>query len=511
MGRGWLNTGGADLGLAELRGRFVVLDFWTSGCINCLHVLDEMRPLEEKYADALVVVSVHSPKFAHEASPHALAAAVQRNGVTHPVLDDPELTTWQSYAVRAWPTLVVVDPEGYVVAQYAGEGHVHAIDALLGALVPEYEERGSLTRGRSPYVAPDPEPGDLRFPATAIRLPSGNILVADAGSGSVVELEGDAATVVGRHEGFHEPNGLVLLPEGVRDTVAYDVVVADTVAHRLVGLRLDDGTTQLLAGDGRQWMQGDGTTSLSSPWDVTWWRGRVWIAMAGIHQLWTYDPATGTVEVVAGTTNEGLVDGPLTAAWFAQPSRLAPDGGVLWLADPEASALRRVVERDGEIVVGTVVGQGLFDFGHVDGPAAGALFQHVGECAGAKRLGDLDGHVPEAAHADNGDLRSRAGVPVLERGVRRDTGAQQRRGDLERAAAADPRIGAAEAIAKVPKDVLAESIAVFDMPSAFKIPICRVRSVTVVYIASSMTSMLIAAATPTTTLMKMFRAGTPEA
>ncbi|MDD9348485.1 thioredoxin-like domain-containing protein [Mumia sp.] len=376
VGRGWLNTGGADLGLADLRGRFVVLDFWTSGCINCLHVLDEMRPLEEKYADALVVVSVHSPKFAHEATADALAAAVQRNGVTHPVLDDPDLTTWQAYAVRAWPTLVVVDPEGYVVAQYAGEGHVHAIDALLATLVPEYEERGSLTRGRSPYVAPDPEPGDLRFPATAIRLPSGNVLVADAGSGSVVELAADAATVVGRHEGFREPNGLVLLPEGVRDTVAYDVVVADTVAHQLVGLRLDDGAAEPLAGDGRQWMQGDGTTSLSSPWDVAWWRGRVWVAMAGIHQLWTYDPATGTVEVVAGTTNEGLVDGPLIDAWFAQPSRLAPDGEVLWLADPEASALRRIVERDGELVVETVVGQGLFDFGFVDGPADEALLQH---------------------------------------------------------------------------------------------------------------------------------------
>ncbi|MDH5277478.1 MAG: redoxin domain-containing protein, partial [Actinomycetota bacterium] len=112
-GRAWLNTGGRDLSLADLRGKVVVLDFWTFCCVNCLHVLDELRALEAKYADVLVVVGVHSPKFVHEADPAALSAAVERYGVEHPVLDDPELATWQQYAVRAWPTLSVVDPAGY--------------------------------------------------------------------------------------------------------------------------------------------------------------------------------------------------------------------------------------------------------------------------------------------------------------------------------------------------------------------------------------------------------------
>ena len=124
-GRGWLNTA-APLSLRDLRGRFVLLDFWTFCCINCLHVLEELRPMEEAYADELVVIGVHSPKFVHEADPDALVAAVERYGVHHPVLDDPELTTWQAYTARAWPTLVLIDPEGYVVAHYAGEGHAHA-------------------------------------------------------------------------------------------------------------------------------------------------------------------------------------------------------------------------------------------------------------------------------------------------------------------------------------------------------------------------------------------------
>ncbi|MGZ6745284.1 MAG: NHL domain-containing thioredoxin family protein, partial [Nocardioides sp.] len=374
-GRGWLNTDG-PLSLRGLRGRFVLLDFWTFCCVNCLHVLDELRPLEETYAEELVVVGVHSPKFVHEADPDALAAAVERYSVHHPVLDDPELVTWQAYTARAWPTLVLVDPEGYVVAHYAGEGHAHAIEALLAELVAEHRERGTLQPGDSPYVPPVVEPTDLRFPASAVPLPDGRVLVADAGHDAVVELGADGA-VLRRFEGFAEPNGLCLLPDEVAVAVGYDVVVADTVHHQLRGIALGSGEVRVLAGDGTQWMQGDGTDRLSSPWDVAWWGDRVWVAMAGIHQLWTFDPATGEVAVAAGTTNEGLLDGPAAEAWFAQTSGLAPAGDRLWIADSETSSLRWLQAGvDGSVEVRTAIGTGLFDFGFRDGAADQALLQH---------------------------------------------------------------------------------------------------------------------------------------
>ncbi len=369
LGRGWLNTEG-PIRLRDLRGRFVLLDFWTFCCLNCLHVLNELRPVEAKYADELVVVGVHSPKFEHEADPEALRDAVARYGVGHPVLDDPELVTWDAYAARAWPTLVLVDPEGYVVAQYAGEGHAHAVDALLGELVEEHRQRGTLQPGDSPYVAPVDDTGDLRFPAKAVRLPNGHVLVADAGHDQLVELDGEH--VVRTVPGFREPNGLCLLPEDVAAEVGYDVVVADTVAHRLAGVTLATGEVRTVAGDGTAWMQGDDTSRLSSPWDVVWWQHRIWVAMAGIHQLWTLDPRTGSVEVAAGTTHEGLVDGPLAEAWFAQTSGLAADGDRLWIVDAETSSLRVVEEGE----VRTVVGHGLFDFGFRDGDRETALLQH---------------------------------------------------------------------------------------------------------------------------------------
>lgn len=395
QGRGWLNTGGRLLSLSELRGRFVLLDFWTFCCANCLHVIDELRPLEEKYADALTVIGVHSPKFEYEADTAALAAAVERYDVQHPVLDDPELVTWQQYTARAWPTLVLIDPEGYIVAQLSGEGHGHALDAVLAELVDLHAGRGTLHVGDGPYVPPVPEPSTLRFPAKAVRLADGSFLVADASNHSLAHLDADGETLKGRigsgergfRDGgpatasFSEPNGLCLLPSDVAARVGYDVVVADTVNHALRAVRLADGHVTTLAGTGAQWMQGDPSPEssdphapLSSPWDVAWYPGwqQVAIAMAGIHQLWSFDPVGRSLSVRAGTTNEGLVDGELLSAWFAQPSGLAADDEALWLVDAETSSLRRI--RNG--IVHTEVGTGLFDFGHVDGTAAEAMLQH---------------------------------------------------------------------------------------------------------------------------------------
>lgn len=372
---GWLNTGDRQYTLADLRGRIVILDFWTFCCVNCLHVLDELRELEEKHRDTVVIIGVHSPKFVHEADHAAVVDAVERYNVEHPVLDDPELATWKQYAVRAWPTLVVIDPEGYVVAQHAGEGHAHAIEKLVEELETEHEAKGTLRRGDGPYVAPAPVATDLRFPGKAVVLPSGNFLVSDTTRHQLVELAPDGESVVRRIGGpgvFNEPQGLALLDD---DTV----VVADTVNHSLRAVDLTTGHITTLAGTGRQWWQGSPTSgpaldvALSSPWDVAVFGGKVWIAMAGVHQLWTYDPGTRTVAVAAGTTNEGLVDGPAAEAWFAQPSGLAATEDRLWVADSETSAVRFV---DRDMQVRTAVGTGLFDFGHRDGDAGQALLQH---------------------------------------------------------------------------------------------------------------------------------------
>ncbi|RJK94248.1 redoxin family protein [Vallicoccus soli] len=360
-GRGWV--GAERLDLPDLRGRVVVLHFWTAGCVNCLHVLDELRPLEAAHPDVVVVLGVHSPKFPHEADPAAVRDAVSRHGVAHPVLDDADRATWGAYAVSAWPTLVVVDPRGYVAATYVGEGHAAELAGTVERLLDE--QRAHLRPGPPPGVAPPGDPGGLRFPAGLLRLPDGGLLVADTGHHALVRPDGTRVAGDGtRGPGPHrlaEPRGLLLLPPGVAARAGYDVVVADTGNHALRGLRLADGSLRTLL-----------VVPRSSPWDVAWHEGRVVVAAAGLHRLLAYDPLGGTVADLAGTGREGLVDGALADAWFAQPSGLAVVGGDLWVADAESSALRRV--RGGRVA--TAVGQGLFAHGHRDGPGEEALLQH---------------------------------------------------------------------------------------------------------------------------------------
>ena len=388
---GWIGTHG-PLTLRGLRGRFVLLDFWTSCCVNCLHVLDELRPLEDRFGDVLVVVGVHSPKFAHEADHRTLLDAVERYEVHHPVLDDPELVTWSQYAVRAWPTLVLVDPEGYVVHTASGEGHGEGLGRLLEELVAEHDARGTLRRAGPAYVPPPPATTQLRFPGGVAALPDGTLLVADTAHHGLVVLDPDAETVLrrigtgerGLRDGldpqFAEPQGVCLLPDGT-------ALVADTANHVLRAVDLPSGAVRTVAGTGAVWRPGDPSAgpatevALSTPWDVCLWGGRVVVAMAGTHQLWAYDPGKGVVEVLAGTTGEGLRDGGARRAYLAQPSGLAAGADRLWFADAETSALRwyRDTPDGGEI--GTAVGTGLFDFGLRDGAADEALLQHpLGVC-----------------------------------------------------------------------------------------------------------------------------------
>ncbi|WP_345712257.1 thioredoxin-like domain-containing protein, partial [Kineococcus glutinatus] len=431
----WLGTpGGAEPPAARPRGAVVLLDFFTGGCVNCLHVLDELRGLEARFGAALTVLGVHSPKFPHEADPAAVESAVARLGVDHPVLDDAALHTWRAYAVRAWPTLVVVDPAGYVAGRFSGEGHAGAVAALVAELL---DGSGAADPGPPPPAPLAPAAG-LRFPSAALPLPSGALLVADTGAHRLVEfdphtgdvLRGTGSGARGLRDGdaaaarFSAPRGLALLPPDVAAACGWDVVVADTGNHALRGVRLADGSVRTVAGTGRQLRRREGggpalEQDLASPWDVAWFDGQVVVAMAGTHQLWAFDPAPeaarGVVRVLAGTTAEGLRDGPAELAWLAQPSGLAaePGGAGLWFVDAETSALRRLA-RDGagprparsvpvvaddrmanaapldaagtpsgyEVV--TAVGLGLFDSGLRDGPGrvpegaedAAALLQH---------------------------------------------------------------------------------------------------------------------------------------
>ena len=277
-------------------------------------------------------------------------------------------------------------PEGYLVASMSGEGHAPGIASLVEELVAEHAARGTLRRGNAPYAPPPLQQSALRFPGKVALLPDGSFVVSDTAHHQVVQLEADLETERRRWGGsgvFDEPQGVLLLPTEVAARVGYDVLVADSVNHQVKGISLSHNEICTVAGSGRPLRRREGggpalEQDLSTPWDLAWCDGRVVIAMAGIHQLWALtvdaDPALGRLEVLAGTTQEGLRDGPGDAAWLAQPSGLATsaDGQRIWVADAETSALRSWSASG----LTTQVGAGLFDFGHRDGPAGEARFQH---------------------------------------------------------------------------------------------------------------------------------------
>lgn len=404
IGDTWFGTGNRNLAIEDLRGRFVLLDFWTLCCVNCHHVLAELRPIEAKYHDVLTVIGVHSPKFEHEKRPESVAAGIERHDIHHAVLNDPNMSTWASYGVRAWPTLVLIDPLGKIVANYSGEGHAHALDALLEELVDEYEAKGSLVRGKDVYVAPEPDgklfkqPGKVELIPTELRtfFNGADLLVSNSGGHSLIAVSSEnlneALLTIGAGERgavdgnlasaqFAEPYGTVFLPAELASELGFHLAIADTANHLIRAVNLEMGMVSTIAGTGVQWMQNDATsgpaleTRISTPWDIALIEGQLLIAMAGEHRIWNLDLVAGALSIFAGTSNEGLVDGTLTEAWFAQPSGLQISSvkpAAIWLVDAETSALRLI--SDGKIT--SQIGTGLFDFGHVDGTADEALLQH---------------------------------------------------------------------------------------------------------------------------------------
>jgi len=345
-----------------------------------------LRDLEHAFPNELVVIGVHSAKFPAERESENLRAAVQRHELNHPVVNDADFAIWQSYAVRAWPTLMFVDPRGQVYGKHEGEFLLEPVHDLIRDMIATFDAEGVIDRTPIP-LTPMPEVGgELRFPGKVLAdEESGRLFISDSGHNRIVvtDLDGKVTLVAGNGEPgfsdggkndarFDHPQGMALSADG---NVLY---VADTENHAIRAIDLASGSVTTVAGTGEQGHQRSGgpalETSISSPWDVTLLGDRLWIAMAGTHQLWTLDLAAGRLDVAAGTGVESIHDGPLLDTTFAQPSGITTAGDVLYTADSETSSIRLV--DPGNDRVRRLVGRGLFDFGDVDARGDSVRLQH---------------------------------------------------------------------------------------------------------------------------------------
>ena len=390
QGLDWLNTE-APLTLAQLRGKIVLLDFWTYCCINCMHVLEDLKRLERKYADELVVIGVHSAKFPAEKSTERIRQAVLRYGINHPVINDAEMQVWQEYAIRAWPSFMLIDPLGKVFGTHSGEQVFDLFDRVISQMIEHYAATGQLGRQSLEALPESRRAADslLSFPGKVLADETGDrlfiadsnhhrIVVASLADGSVLDVIGGCDP--GLEDGpsdtarFCRPQGMALSGNSL--------FVADTGNHAVRVVHLADRRVATIVGDGQQdteWDNAPGSLEgrrLNSPWDLQLAHGVLFVAMAGNHQIYGIDLEGGYMAGHAGSGREDHLDGPLMAAALAQPSGLTSDGESLFVADSEISSIRAVSldPRGGH--VRTVVGKGLFDFGDTDGVGQDVRLQH---------------------------------------------------------------------------------------------------------------------------------------
>ncbi len=388
-GLDWINSPG-PVQLGDLVGKVVLLDFWTYGCINCIHVIPDLKRLEEEYAEELVVIGVHSAKFANEGETENIRQIVMRYEVDHPVVNDNDFQVWQSWGAQAWPTIALIDPAGNVVGTHAGEGVYETVQPVIGALIAEFDAQID----RMPFqLTPDRASTAntlLSYPGK-VTVGDGVLYVSDTGHHRIVAADpasGEILAVYGSgRPGFESGSALQSQfdsPQGLAfDTATATLYVADTNNHAIRSVDVATGDVTTITGTGRLgWPPASGLlpdARLNSPGGRTLHDGDLWIAMAGFHQIWVADLDGGVISPAVGSSREGVANGDLTDAQLAQPSGLVfDDDGRLYFADSESSSIRwaDALTPGGQTGVLSGSDVNLFDFGDADGIGTEARLQH---------------------------------------------------------------------------------------------------------------------------------------
>ncbi len=384
-GKSWLNTD-QPLSLAALKGKIVLLDFWTYGCINCIHILPDLRRLEEKYPNQLVIIGVHSAKFDNEGETENIRKIIVRYDIEHPVVNDADFKIWNAYKIIAYPGLVLINPRGEIVNRWFGEGQFDEIGAEIEKLVSDFRTRGELREYPLKFALEKAKIGDLplAFPGKVLADGKSNrLFISDTNHNRIVitDLKGKLLDVIGNGKenlsdgnfqtaAFNRPQGLALDGE--------NLYVADTANHSIRRVNLKLKIVETVSGNGKQAefrTKGGGIkTSLSSPWDLVKDGNSLFVAMAGTHQIWRIDFDKQTAQPFAGTGAEARLDGRLGLSAFGQPSGIVSDGKNFYVADSETNVIRRINLQ--KQTVETLAGGDLFIFGDQDGEGDEVRFQH---------------------------------------------------------------------------------------------------------------------------------------
>lgn len=385
VGLDWLNTD-KPIKISDLKGKTVILDFWTYCCINCMHIIPDLKKLEAKYPQELVVIGVHSAKFLTEKDSDNIRQAILRYDIEHPVVNDKDFKIWTKYGANAWPTVVLINPLGDVAGYMSGEGIYKPFDEAIQKLLLEFNDIidrtplfFNLEKNKRPKSV-------LNFPGKILADEnSERLFITDSNNNRIIitDLDGKIVDVIGSGKEGKEDSGFneaeFSKPQGtaLKENFLY---IADTENHLIRKAELLKRTVETVAGTGKQEYiktpkDNPLETGLNSPWDLVFSGNDLFIAMAGPHQLWVLNTETNKIKIHAGSGYENIIDGDLLSAALAQPSGITTDGNKLYFADSEVSAVRSAdINPNGKVE--TIIGHGLFEFGDVDGDENSARFQH---------------------------------------------------------------------------------------------------------------------------------------
>ena len=428
----WFNTS-RPLSLSkDLAGRFVLLDFWTYCCINCIHVLPDLAWLEDRYKDdPFLVVGVHSAKFKNEERPDQVRRAVLRYEVEHPVVVDKGMQIWRTMGINAWPSFALIGPDRRVLGVLSGEGQRDVLDTLIQEAMALYATKGPATTPKRLPLRLEPRgkiDGPLYFPGKVLAQATKNgsrLYISDTGNHRIVVTD-----TTGRHIQTIG-SGLAGLQDGSAETARFfapqglaihrgQLYVADTENHALRRVDLKTFAVTTVGGDGRQGNQRSGVHPLgsfrfNSPWALSSYDGGLVVADAGSHQLWFADLNRDRAMVFAGDGSERKLDGVGPSSAFAQPSGFTVIGSTLYVADSESSSIRSVELKSRKVrtVAGaTTEPRNLFFFGDQDGKGMGRRFQHpLGVATDGRQLYVADSYNHKIKRLDprTGQVSSYAG------------------------------------------------------------------------------------------------------
>jgi sugar lactone lactonase YvrE len=395
----WLNVDQPP-SLSALRGRACVLAFVNAGSTWSLRVLQQLAQQQARHGGRLQVLAIDVPRFDHERDSRQVAQRFASHDFGFPVAHDRDWAAWQHFGIEAWPTLLLVDPDGELRARFVGDGHGRTLELRINELLADADASATPLPLRAQVEPSMP----LRFPG-GLALGGKYLYVADSGHHRVLEC--DQAGRVLRQFGTGRAGFL----DGAAETASFNrplrlsahhgsLYVADGGNHAIRRIDLRRGDVVTLIGSGQPGAPVEGTVaeprtvSLDHPCAMALTDDTLLIACSGDNRIWEYDLGSRDLQLAAGSGELAVTDGVGEEAAFAEPVALAAVRQLLYVCDGAGSAIRSLNVRTRQVT--TLLGRDGWHHGHADGTRTEALLQHPQAIA-------LDPDAPLLWIADSGN------------------------------------------------------------------------------------------------------------